>query len=459
MPHLKVNVNGKRYTISGLTRGTCSKQILCALAKVDAELKATQALAGKGETQKDESGSARGEITKKPRQARESRKKTKREEKCSSHKDAELRGKEGKKSTHRKTRSTNLKKSVELDSKGIQTSSGMFEALETVTESQQSCLPKLHEQEDLKEKVLERCLQTEKDLDGSSCGRVAEHADNKKASAEDQAKDTDHDTGISELHSDSSLELNQMLHNAKKGGLDESSAEKTVNCSSPIKVKCASTNTDPTEPADRTEALIPDNKSASTNTDATEPAGATDARMLESEKLDSPDDDFIVAQMIGSETDNEMDEECTCIYVDSSAEELQEEINKVRSDLKLTQAKLIEQNKMIETLNSLLDTDELDVKECSSDVTTEATTDVTVDVNKRIDELKQSIKLSNQLHDYQKLETQANALELDRVESQLRRKKWHVQSLLKELHNVRRNSLAGGGQRGSVDYLKDGTLV
>ncbi|KAL9955289.1 hypothetical protein ACROYT_G036591 [Oculina patagonica] len=436
MPHLKVNVNGKRYTISGLTRGTCSKQILCALAKVDAELQATQAFAGRSEPQKDVSRCACEEQCKQPIHVRESRKKSKREEKSSTRKDTDLKGKDGKKSTVRKTRSTNLKKSVESDSKGIQTSSGMLEALETVAESQQSCLPTLQQQEDLKEKVLEECLQTVEGLNGGSCGRDGEHAENKKASAEDQAKDTDHDTGISELHSDSSLELNQMLHNtAEKGDVvQKSSEEKSVNCTSPILVKCASTNTDPMEPVD-----------------------TTDARMPESETLDSPDDDFIVAQLIGSETDNEIDDECTCVYVDSSSEEFREEIEKVRGDLKLTEAKLAQQNKMIETLNSLIDTDELHAKECSA--IADVTDDVTADVNKRIDELKQSIKLSNQLYDYQKLETQANALELDKVETQIRRKRWHVQSLLKELHNARKNSLEEGGQGRCDDYLRDGTLV
>lgn len=434
MPHLKVNVNGKRYTISGLTRGTCSKQILCALAKVDAELQTAQAFAGRNEPQKGASGSAFEENCNKPRHVRESRRKPKREDKYSTYKDLELKIKDGKKSTGRKSRSTNGKKSVKLDSEGIQTSSGMLEPLETVTESQQSCLPTQHEQEDLKEKVLEKCLQTVEVLDGSSCRRDSEHAENKGASAEEQAKDTDHDTGISELNSDSSLELNQMLRNAEKGDVTESPGEKNVNCTSPkshIAVKCASTNTDPMEPVD-----------------------TTDARMPENETLDSPHgNDFIVAQLIGSETDNELDDESTCVYLDSSSEELREEIAKVRDGLKLTEAKLIENNKMIETLNSLIEADEFNANECS------ATADVTADVNKRIDELKQSIKLSNQLYDYQKLETQANALELDRVESQIRRKRWHVESLLKELHDARKNSLVGGEQGGCVDYLRDGTLV
>jgi len=175
--------------------------------------------------------------------------------------------------------------------------------------------------------------------------------------------------------------------------------------------------------------------------------------MPESETSNSLDDGFIVAQLIGSETDVETDDECTCVYIDSGSEELREEIEKVRGDLNLTEAKLIEQNKTIETLNCLIGAEEINLTEFS------ITADVTADVNKRIDELKQSIKFSNQLYDYQKLETEANALELDRVESQIRRKRWHVESLLKELHNARKNSPKGVGQGRSVDYSREGTLV
>lgn len=429
MPHLKVNVNGKRYTLSGLTRRTCSKQILCALAKVDAELQATQAF--RSELQKDTaSGSGLEEQCSRPRKARELKKKLRREEKCSTHKEAEVKGKNGKKSTGRKTRSTNLKKSVELDSKGIQTSCGMLEALETVAESQQSCLPSQHEEKDLKSDVVEKCLPTSENLERSTCGHEAKQADNKGASVEDQAKDTDHDTGISELHSDSSFELNQMLQKTEKNDVGESSQEKNINRVSPVTIKCASTNTDPMEPVD-----------------------TTDPRMPESETSNSLDDGFIVAQLIGSETDVETDDECRCVYVDSRSEELREEIEKVRGDLNLTEAKLIEQNKTIETLNCLIGAEEINLTEFS------ITADVTADVNKRIDELKQSIKFSNQLYDYQKLETQANALELDRVESQIRRKRWHVESLLKELHSARKNSPKGVGQGRSVDYSREGTLV
>ena len=432
MPHLKVNVNGKRYTLSGLTRATCSKQILCALAKVDAELQATQAF--RSELQKDTASCSGYEeqCGWKPRKARESRTKLNKEEKCSIHKDAQLKGKNENKNRSRKTRST--RKIVELDSKGIQTSCGMLEALETVAESQQSCLSSKHEEKDLKGGVVEKCLPTSENLERGTCEHEAEQADNKGASVEDQAKDTDHDTGISELHSDSSFELNQMLHNTEKSDVCESLGEKIINRTSPVTVKCASTNTDPMVPVDTKDLRMP---------------GSTTSNSL--------DEGFIVAQLIGSETDVETDDECTCVYVDSGSEEVRDEIEKVREDLKLTEAKLSEQNKMIETLNSLIDAEEINPPKCST--TVDVTTDVTADVSKRIDELKQSIKLSNQLYDYQKLETQANALELDRVESQIRRKRWHVESLLEELHSARKNSLKRGGQGRSVDYSSEGTLV
>lgn len=426
MPHLKVNVNGTKYTISGITRGTCSKQILCALAKVDTELQARQTSARKSDSLKDARSSGCEEQSKRPRRVREARKKLKREDKCTTHKEAETKSREGKKSSSRNERLT--KTSEELNNEGIQISSGMSEAVENITASQQSCLPTKRKQEDLKEEVLENCLPTVKDFDGSSGGRDTGLVTSKTANVEDRAKDTDHDTGISELHSDSSFEQNQILHTTEKSGVNESSEERTLNRTSHIEVKCASTNTDYMESAEITHACMPEN-----------------------ETIDFQSQDFIVAELIGSETDLEMDNECTCVYVDSDTEELQEEIETMRNDLKLTESKLIEQNKMIEALNSLIDAG--DVEEYC------AQSEVTDDVNKRIDELKQSIKLSNQLYDYQKLETQANALELERVESQIRRKRWHVECLLKELHSIRNNSLTGGGQGRSVAYLREGTLV
>lgn len=432
MPHLKVNVNGKRYTISGLTRGTCSKQILCALAKVDAELQASK-------TFKDSEDSASEVQSERPRQARESRRKSKGEEKCENCKDVEGKTKIGKRNESRKTRST--KKSSWLDSKGIQTSNGMLDTLGKVTESQQNCLSTQHEEKDLKVKVLENSLQTFKDLNGKQDVEgnsvMAENKDGKGTlSVEDQAKDTDHDTGISELHSDSSFDA-QVLHNNEREAKTESgSVEKHLHRASPIEVKCASTNTDPMEAADN-----------------------TDAHIRENENVYFPDNHFIVAELLGSEADVEIDDECTCscVYVDSGSEELQDEIEKVRGDLKSTEAKLVEQNKMIESLNALIHEDQRKAKERFAD--NDVTVDVSDDVSKRINELKQSIEFSNQLYAYQKIETRANALELERVESQIRRKRWHVESLLNELRNLKKNLPKGGGQGRNVDYRREGTLV
>lgn len=436
MPHLKVNVNGKRYTISGLTRGTCSKQILCALAKVDAELQASETLKEKrnAKSDSDDLYSSNEGQSDKSWQVRESRRKSKRGETktCKTCEDGEGKPKHGEKEK-KKARST--KKITKLDSKGIQTSNGMLETLGNIDESQQNCSSKQHEEDDLKEKVLENSLHTVKDMarevtesDAVMAGKV----DNKKTNVEEQARETDHDTGISELHSDSSFETNQLLHNSEKENVTGIPVKKNLNQASPVEVKCASTNTDPMETAD-----------------------VSHMRMRENEEVNFSEDQFIVAQLLGSETDVDNDDECTCncVYVDSGSEELQPEIKKVQGDLQLTEVKLVEQNKMMESLNALIHADQPKGK--NDDVSD----DVSDDVTKRIDELKRSIKLINQLYDYQTLETRANALELDRVESQLRRKQWHVESLRKELRSARNNPSIGGGQRSTIDYLREGTLV
>ena len=438
MPHLKVNVNGKRYTISGLTRGTCSKQILCALAKVDAELQANKALTAKRDLKGDSADSASEEHNERLRQVRKSRTKSKRVEKCKTDKEAEKKDKAHGGRKH--VRST--KKIAELDNKGIQTSNEMLETLGKVAESQQNCLLEKHAEDDLKVEDLANSLQTVKDLNGTDIDNnveIAEDADRKGTGVEDQTKDTDHDTGISELHSDSSFETSHIQDNNEKEDNTENGAKKNFHSASTIEVRCASTNTDPIETAD--------NK---------------DARMRESENENSMENHFIVAQLLGSETDTENDDECTCncVYVDSDSEELQEEIEKVREDLKSTEARLAEQNKMIESLSCLIHADQLNAKGRLDNIKSDVNSDASDDVTKRIDELKQSIKLSNQLYDYQKIETQANALELERVESQIRRKRWHVESLLKELRSVSNNSaMTRSGQGKTIDYTREGTLV
>ena len=434
MPHLKVNVNGKRYTISGLTRGTCSKQILCALAKVDAELQASEALKKKRNAKSDSGDLYPSNEGPSDRscQVHDSRRKSKREENknLKNCKEGERNAKCGKKIAGQKSRST--KRITKLDSKGIQTSNVMLETLGIFDERQQDCSPTQHEEEELK--VLENSLHTVKDLKRKVTeGDIVVSAkdDNKEINLEHQARETDHDTGISELHSDSSFETNQVLHNSEKESVADGPVKKNqLNQATPVEVKYASTNTDPMETTE-----------------------VSDTRMRENEEVSFSEDQYIVAQLLGSETDVENDDECTCncVYVDSDSdsEELQGEIKKVQGDLKLTEAKLVEQNKMIESLNALIRTDQRNVK----------ADDVSDDVTKRIDELKRSIKLSNQLYDYQKLETRANALEFDRVESQIRRKRWHVESLLKELRSTRNNPPIGTGQGRTTDCLREGTLV
>lgn len=426
MPHLKVNVNGKRYTISGINRGTCSKQILCALAKVDAELQTSKTLQEKYYSSDSVSDDQRGRV----RHSHGSKKTSKREEKCTTCMKLARTTKGGeKRGNPRKARS--VKRKIELDNKGIQTSNGMLETLGKTAECKKNCLPTQHKRDGLKAQVLEAGSQTLKEFNRNDVEANTLMDENKQTKCvDDQSKDTDHDTGISELHSDSSFETTQVLHYNEKAN-----DKMPLNHENRTGVKCASTNTDPVEPAN-----------------------SPHSSMLGREQHSSVDD-FIVAQLLGSETDVENDEECSCkcIYVDSDSEELQDEIGKIRDELKLTEAKLADQNKMIESLNALIKADQRNSKEEFNEDIFRG--DVDDDYSKRIDELKQSIKLSNQLYDYQKLETQANALELERVESQIRRKRWHVESLLKELRSVKKNSLTKSGLEKPFYHRNEGTLV
>ena len=422
MPRLKVNVNGKKYTISGITRETCSKQILCALAKVDAELRSRQTTESKGDPLVNASGSC-DEKSRSPKKVRETRKKFKKEEKCARGMKTENKQRERTKRFNGKVRITKLREESSND--GIQFSSGISEAVEKSSVNQQNCLPSLNKRDGLREEVIESSLRAMEDLDGTIKGRDTSSVDSKESNLEDRAQDTDHDTGISELHSDSSFEHNQILH--VNSGVNEISEGGTLKRSLQIKVKGTSTDTNTIGSTDLTNSC-----------------------MSENNILNLEHGEYIVAELVSSETDIEISDECTCVYIDSETEELQKEIEKMRSDLKLTESKLIEQKEIIEMLNVLLDND--DDEYC-------ANCDVNDDVNKRIHELKQSIKLSTQLYDYQRVETQANALELERVESRIRRKRWHVESLLKELHMARNSPPTRNGQAKSAFYLRDGTLV
>ncbi|XP_068672921.1 uncharacterized protein [Montipora foliosa] len=420
MPHLKVNVNGKRYTISGLTRRTCSKQILCALAKVDTELRASTAFTEKVNSETDLNDSPnenRGERTEQA--AHKTRRRSKGEDKLNNCDGREGKTKYGKEHTNREARS--FKKTSGMDSKGSQTSNGMLETL------RQDCrLATQHWERDVKLEVRPKttCSDMSKNEDTKNIGNINAETQ-RETIAGGNPKDTDQDTGISELYSDSSFENNQLLKNSEKESATENSAGKNLSHALPLKAKCASTNTDPMETA----------------------RNVTDEKEILLENY------FIVAQLIGSEAARKSDDKgpSACIYVDSDSEELRAEIKRIESDLKLIETKIVEQNEMTKWLSTEL---MQDITSHENDIANGNSRET-----KRIDELEQDIKLSNQLYDYQKLEMLASSLELDRVESQIRRKRWHVESLLKELCRVRKNSPERCRHGKAMNYLREGTLV
>lgn len=421
MPHLKVNINGKRYTISGLSRKTCSKQILCALAKVDAELRANP----KSNEEEDKPTFRNSTIEKRctlRSRRRNENTNTRGKSKLKRYDDDQWKAKAGREQATQKVRS--VEKISRLENKGTQTSNGMLEKLGQMNETQQECVSGIREK-------------YEAAVPGSNTTGLHASIENIALSADgaegevifvNNAKDTDQDTGISELYSDSSFENKHLLSQNEKRSVAVSSKGENLNhTETPVHAKCVSTSTDPVQ------------------------VDVTDEPMREPEKVEPAENHFIVAQLIGSETDDENSQQCksNCIYVDSDCEDLREEIKRIQIDLKLTETKLAEQNQMIRSLG----TEFKDVKK-NNNVANEIDCEI-----EHIDGLKKELRLSNQLYEYQKLESLANSLELDRVESQISRKRWHVKSLLKELSYVKKPSIEWSRYFKMHDYLREGTLV
>lgn len=418
MPHLKVNINGKRYTISGLSRKTCSKQILCALAKVDAELRANT----KSNEEEDKPAFRNSTIEKRctlRSRRRNENTNARGKSKLKRYDDDQCKAKAGREQGRQK-----VEKISRLENKGIQTSNGMLEKLGQMNETQQERISGIRE----------KC---EAAVPGSNTTGLHASMENNALSATgaeggvifvNNAKDTDQDTGISELYSDSSFENKHLLSKNEKRSVAVSSKGKNLNhTETPVHAKCVSTSTDPVQ------------------------VDVTDEQMREPEKVEPAENHFIVAQLIGIETDDENSEQCksNCIYVDSDCEDLREEIKRIQIDLKLTETKLAEQNQMISSLGT-----EFKERKKKNSVANELDCEI-----EHIDGLKKELRLSNQLYEYQKLESSANSLELDRVESQISRKRWHVKSLLKELSYVKTPSTEWSRHFKMDDYLSEGTLV
>lgn len=89
-----------------------------------------------------------------------------------------------------------------------------------------------------------------------------------------------------------------MLFNIENSEVSESLEEKIVNCIMFVMVKCVFMNIDFMKLVD-----------------------IIDLCMLESEILNFLDDGFIVVQLIGSEIDVEIDDECMCVFIDLGLEE------------------------------------------------------------------------------------------------------------------------------------------
>ncbi|XP_031548553.1 uncharacterized protein LOC116286230 [Actinia tenebrosa] len=115
--------------------------------------------------------------------------------------------------------------------------------------------------------------------------------------------------------------------------------------------------------------------------------------------------------------------------------ELKQKIDRFSGEMRLMDLRILEQNKMADVLESLKNlNNELvrDDKETEPD-------EQTLKIEKK--NLRKSIKLSMNLYEYQKGEMNDNALSLQIIEAQIKRKRWHVESAVRDLGHFVTSSL------------------
>lgn len=456
MPHLNVNVNGKRYSISGLTRKTCSKQILCALAKVNADIEAGNTWTEPSPASSSDESSSSGVETRKRRQRKDSggysrahvvARKTKKSELRLGERSHETRGRGTNVASKRKRGKAARREDEQIKENGVYSTS--MQNLLTLIGAQQSCLLTQQEQLKGKDRAIKRCLnnkmtselQNEHNCDGT----LEEKAEkNLKKIPDECAKDTDHDTGISEQYSDSSYEI----HTAACS--NESTVVKNGNhIFSPNGAKYVNLASNIFYTADAPKLAMRDARDQAKSC-ASNPSSPVDFPTLDTRAELSGSD---VTDMSDSTVEELSDDDC-----EGENGIVSREIYKVKGDLASTEAKLAEQSRLIELLTNFTDHGENNSEEQKERIEPGRE-----NLEEEIRNVQKSLRLSVHLYEYQKQEIQANALKLQQVESKICRKRWHVDSLLQELENLKLNPARGrtgfdrNKRRGGA--LEAGTLV
>lgn len=131
--------------------------------------------------------------------------------------------------------------------------------------------------------------------------------------------------------------------------------------------------------------------------------------------------------------------------------ELNQKIDRLSGEMSLMDLRILEQNKMADVLESLKSLNNglvKDDKETDSDEQS---------LKNEKKNLKKSIKLSRNLYEYQKGEMNDNALSLQIIESQIKRKRWHVESAVRDLGQFVTSSLRTQLER--IQSLEDVTGI
>lgn len=110
--------------------------------------------------------------------------------------------------------------------------------------------------------------------------------------------------------------------------------------------------------------------------------------------------------------------------------EMRRKLERQSEEIRLMDSRIKEHDKMADILErlkhlneGLVEKEELDNKEDN-------------DIMQEKKNLEKSKKLSKNLYEYQKSEINKNSISLEQIESQIRRKRWHVESAAKELERV-----------------------
>ncbi|XP_001635318.2 uncharacterized protein LOC5515175 [Nematostella vectensis] len=246
----------------------------------------------------------------------------------------------------------------------------------------------------------------------------------------DKANETDQDTGISELHSDSSVDTTRMTsgcgvnvsfttfpthsvsHMTKSVYEDlGGSSEDIGNCIVANEI-----------PDDATELCSESNHELSDRTDATCSKGSVGSA------------ETVTVGMLSDISDTTT---CSTFEVSDHVtpdEKYQHELNKNRAlrdridsltrDIELTESRIKEQHTLISTLTTL--------KELNQELIASQENPSEGNANDER-KLQKSIDMSTKLYEYQKKEIRANTEQILRLESRIRRKRWHVKSAVREL--------------------------